>query len=294
MKRETTQTAITAGLALHNYNDTYSVFPPLGLFRTDVVSDSWSAHARILPFFEQANLQDLIDWNVSYVEGGTIPALAVVTRTRVPVYLCRSDPNDRARPDGAITHYPVTYGFVAGTWFVWDPVSRQAGDGTFVPNRTHGPQNLSDGLSNTIGVSEVKAFQAYLRDGGSPAGLNQPAPADPSAISGFGGSFKQDSGHTEWVDARVHQTGVTMTFGPNTLVPYSTGGVAYDVDFNSSREGKTTTGATYAAVTSRSYHTGIVNSLLMDGSVRSVGESIDLITWRRLGQRSDGKVIGEY
>jgi len=282
------------GLALHNYNDTYGVFPPLGFFRTDATSDSWSAHARILPFLEQANLQDLIDWNVSYVAGATIPALATVTQTRVPVYLCPSDPNDRPRPDGAITHYPVTYGFVAGTWLVWDPVSRQGGDGSFVPNRTNAPRNFTDGMSNTIGVSEVKAFQAYLRDGGSPAGLGQPIPADPAAIAGFGGSFKQDSGHTEWVDARVHQTGVTMTFGPNTLVPYTSAGEVFDVDFNSSREGKTTTGTTYAAVTSRSYHTGTVNSLLMDGSVRSVGESVDLFTWRLLGQRSDGKVIGEF
>ena len=33
---------------------------------------------------------------------------------------------------------------------------------------------------------------------------------------------------------------------------------------------------TYAAATSRSFHTGIVNSLLMDGSVRSVSENIDI------------------
>ena len=41
----------------------------------------------------------------------------------------------------------------------------------------------------------------------------------------------------EWVDARVHQTGFTTTFPPNTKVPYTNGGVAYDIDFNSSREG---------------------------------------------------------
>ncbi|HEX6985941.1 MAG TPA: DUF1559 domain-containing protein [Planctomycetaceae bacterium] len=276
------------GLALHNYLDTYTVFPPLGFFRTDATSDSWSAHARLLPFIEQANLQNLIDWNRSYALQPN------VTKVRVPIYLCPSDPNDRERPDGALTHYPLCYGFVAGTWFVYDPVSRQAGDGTFVPNRVHDAADVTDGLSNTVGVSEVKAFQAYLRDGGSPAGLNQPAPADPATVVGYGGSFKQDSGHTEWVDARVHQTGVTTTFGPNTFVRYDSGGVTYDVDFNSSREGKTLTGATYAAVTSRSHHTGIVNSLLMDGSVRGISENIDLFTWRYLGQRNDGKVVGEF
>ena len=202
--------------------------------------------------------------------------------------------NDRERVDGQLTHYPVTYGFVAGTWLVYDPNTRRGGEGTFTPQFSRRPGELSDGLSNTIGVSEVKAYTPYLRDGGNPNGPNQAAPVDPGAIAGYGGSFKTDSGHTEWVDGRVHQTGVTMTFGPNTFVPYSSGGVDYDVDFNSSREGATTTNVTYAAVTSRSYHTGIVNSLLMDGSVRGVSSNIDLITWRLLGERADGKVIGEF
>ena len=47
-------------------------------------------------------------------------------------------------------------------------------------------------------------------------------------------------------------------------------------------------------MTSRSYHTGIVNSLLMDGSVRSISENIDLLTWRNLISRNDGKVVGEF
>ncbi|MGC1273881.1 MAG: DUF1559 domain-containing protein [Planctomycetaceae bacterium] len=276
------------GLALHNYNDTYTTFPPLGFFRTDVPSDSWSPHARILPYLEQANLQDLIDWNLTYAGQPN------VTKARVPGYLCPSDPNDRERPDPPIIHYPHTYGFMAGSWFVYDPATRQAGNGTFVPNRVHDPGDIRDGLSNTVGVSEVKAYQAYLRDGGTPSGLNQPIPADAATVVGYGGNFKTDSGHTEWVDARVHQSGVTTTFGPNTFVRHDVGGVTYDVDFNSSREGKTIDQTTYAAVTSRSYHTGTVNSLLMDGSVRGISENIDLFTWRYLGQRDDGQPLGEY
>ncbi len=38
-----------------------------------------------------------------------------------------------------------------------------------------------------------------------------------------------------------------------------------------------------AIVTARSYHTGIVNVLAADGSVRSVSDSIDLATWRAYG-----------
>ena len=115
-----------------------------------------------------------------------------------------------------------------------------------------------------------------------------------SPVSGFGGDFKSNSGHTEWVDARVHQTGFTTTFGPNTIVPHVVGGETFDVDYNSNREGKTTDQVTYAAVTSRSHHAGIVHVLLMDGSSRSVSENINVTIWRNLGSRKDGNVIGEY
>ena len=50
----------------------------------------------------------------------------------------------------------------------------------------------------------------------------------------------------------------------------------------------------YAAVTSRSYHPGIVNVVLMDGSVRSIEETIDLRAWRALGTRAGGEFQAEF
>jgi hypothetical protein len=32
----------------------------------------------------------------------------------------------------------------------------------------------------------------------------------------------------------------------------------------------------------------------MDGSVRTISENIHLQTWRNLGSRNDGKVVGEF
>ena len=53
--------------------------------------------------------------------------------------------------------------------------------------------------------------------------------------------------------------------------------------------------ATYGVMTSRSYHTGpVVNVLLMDGSVRPITSAIDLATWRALGTRNGGEVVGNY
>src|SRR5690606_26534842 len=44
----------------------------------------------------------------------------------------------------------------------------------------------------------------------------------------------------------------------------------------------------------RSRHTGGVNVAMGDGSVRFIGESIDLWTWRALGSRNGGEVVTEF
>jgi prepilin-type processing-associated H-X9-DG protein len=50
-------------------------------------------------------------------------------------------------------------------------------------------------------------------------------------------------------------------------------------------------GPTYAAVTSRSHHPGVVNALFADGSVHSIKNSINFQTWRALGTVGGGEVV---
>ena len=110
-------------------------------------------------------------------------------------------------------------------------------------------------------------------------------------IANFGGEFKVDSGHTEWVDARAHQTGFTTTFPPNQKIPYWTGGKEYDIDFNSMREGRSSTLPTYAVVTSRSYHSGGVNSMRKP-VVEGVGHAIWLRGRGGSRMRAEGDRVG--
>jgi prepilin-type processing-associated H-X9-DG protein len=222
-------------------------------------------------------------------------------RFRIPILLCPSEVKDRERPDGTFpdgspkVHYPLNYAANAGTWMVYNAAVRQSGDGAFAVNRPTPINAITDGTSNTLAMAEVKAWTPYFRNGGNPSSANTPPPSSPATVAGYGGDFKADSGHTEWVDARVHQTGFTTVFSPNTKVLSTTGGATYDIDFNSMREGQTTTAITYAAVTSRSYHTGGVNVLLMDGSVRFVRDSVPVDVWRALGTRAGGEVVpGDY
>ena len=106
------------------------------------------------------------------------------------------------------------------------------------------------------------------------------------SVCSLGGDFKSSSGHTEWIDGRTHQTGITTVFTPNTRVPCKVDGVEYDVDWTNQQEGKSDTVRTYAVVTARSHHPGVVCGLLMDGSVQSFSDTIDLQTWRALSTRN--------
>jgi prepilin-type processing-associated H-X9-DG protein len=178
-----------------------------------------------------------------------------------------------------------------GSWMIFDPSTTQGvgGDGAFAVNRNIRINEIMDGTSQTIAFSEVKAYTPYLRDGGNPAAAATAMPTTTAQVVNYGGTFKSDSGHTEWVDARVHQSGFTASFTPNTKFAYTNGGTEYDIDFNSMREGITSTSITFGTVTSRSYHSGVVNSVFMDGSVKSIPNSIDPIVWRALGTRAGGE-----
>jgi prepilin-type N-terminal cleavage/methylation domain-containing protein/prepilin-type processing-associated H-X9-DG protein len=275
------------GLALHNHESAVGYFPAFA----EYPGTSWSMYARLLPYVEQENLQNLARLDLLYSD----PANANVTPFKVPILSCPSEPNARPKipsnPTGN-THFPPSYAANLGTWLVYNPATGSAGDGPFGGNRYSRFADITDGTSNTVGLAEVKAFQPFLRGSGNPATVPAPMPNNPNDVLAYGGILKE-TGHTEWVDAKVHETGFTACFPPNTKVAYAANGKTYDVDFISSTDsGNPGTPPTYAAVTSRSWHTGGVNVLLMDGSVRFVHSSISRATWRAAATASGGELVG--
>lgn len=276
------------GLALHNYEGAMQSYPVVRY--QSGVSEAWSIQSYLLPYIEQDNLYKIVNFNQQY------KLQPLVTQQRIPIFLCPSEINDRPHPDDGIMMYPSNYVANYGTWFIYNhaTLSGNGGDGAFVHGVVQRVSSFTDGMSNTIGFAEVKAWTPYLRDGGNPSTLGAPPPSQPGDIAGYGGSsFKTDSGHTEWVDAHAQQAGFTTTFPPNTKVPYTSGGVIYDTDWISMREERGVS-PSYAAITSRSYHTSGVNALLMDGSVHFFSNSINISTWRALGTRSVGDMVGNY
>jgi prepilin-type N-terminal cleavage/methylation domain-containing protein len=287
------------GLALHNYLDSHSVFPPSycvvpGV--TTTVGGQWSVFARILPYMDQANLQNLINWNVGY------STQVNVATTRVPSYLCPSEPNDlmRVNPSTGIARdYPSNYKINFGTWKIYDPTNGSGGDGAFFPNSKLQPAHFTDGMTNTLCASEAKAYTPYLRNTTSDPGAIVPTDPDfAAAYTGdgccIGASLQLNTGHTEWADGLCQQSGFTTTFPPNAIIPYTVSGAVYDIDFVSWREGTHATRVQYGAIPARSHHAGIVMALMMDGAVRSFNENIDGDVWQYLGTRAGGEVIGDY
>lgn len=282
------------GVALHNYLDSHKSFPPSGSIRAGTTfsgnNGSWSIHGRLLPYLEGKNVYQQVNLTVAW--DNAINFNTGVPLLRIPIYFCPSDPNDIPRTNsGAPFTRPITYGFNMGTWLIWDPATGQGSDGVFWMNSSTNPASIRDGLSFTLGAAEVKAFTSYFRNTADPGAT---PPTSPAVLTPFaaGAQFKlgpatnDNTGHTEWCDGRVHHEGFTTVFRPNTFVAYThTDGNTYDIDYNSRQEGSHLTQRTYAAVTSRSYHAGIVQSLLMDGSTRSISDKLDLSVWRALGTR---------
>ncbi len=286
-------------LAVHNYESSNGVLPPsMAINPTVTNNSSWSIHGRLLPYIEQANLYGMIDLSKPW---GNFP---VISGFRVPSFACPSDPkSDRARDTGTngIFLLPTCYGFNFGTWLVFDPRTGQGGDGIAFPNSKIRMASITDGTSNTLLASEVHAWTAYTRNGGPPSTA---VPGTKALVAQYADSGVKDriftatrdgSGHTEWANGHSHHSGFTTTLTPNSDVIYTWSGVDFhNMDFASRQEGSSTTSVSYSALNSRSYHTGTVQSALVDGSVRTISENIDLSVWRALGTRDGGEVIGEF
>jgi prepilin-type N-terminal cleavage/methylation domain-containing protein len=278
-------------LATQNYHDVYKRLPPSFMSQPTTPHDSWSIQSRLLPYLEEGNLYKSINFKLSYKDPSQVINGIQINSVQVPEYRCPSEKNATLRVDGSIIWFPINYGANLGTWFIYDPATKKGGDGAFAADGKHGFGGITDGTSHTLCFAEVKTYQPYLREGGNPNAPHAPIPPDAATVAGYGGDFKQDSGHTEWTDARSHQTGVTAVFGPNTRVHHVRDGATYDIDFTSAREGQSATKLTYAAVTARSHHPSVVNAAMMDGAVQSFSDDIALLIWRALVTRSGDEVV---
>ena len=296
-------------LAVHNYIDVATVLPPSACIdsqQTQTTNNrSWGIHGRILPFLDQTVLFDAVDLNTGWDFQDAVDGL------KIPIYACPSDSRSNEARDpgnGKVTLYPTNYGFNFGSWLVFEPATGQGGDGAFYPNASLRLSKFTDGTSNTLLAAEVKAWQPYRRNGGPPV-TSAPASFEEAEAAVASGPHFKHTGHTEWPDGRVHHNGITTVLPPNSFLPCSDfidldssaakNGIfpkIWDCDYNSWQEGKDGINGnpSYAIITSRSHHTGMAQVALMDGSVRTVSNSVESSVWKALGTRSGKEIDLEF
>ena len=287
------------GLALHNYTETVGALPMTLTIQGVAGSVAWTngygAYARIFPYLEQGNLVNMINFDVDMQTPPNTTAAAQL----VGGLACPSEvkPSTRLLSDGS--RYGIaTYGFVEGDWYVW------GGLGGTTPNRSAFGVNqcrrwaeFADGLSNTLFMSEGKAFFTYYRDCPVLSRVNNPnsvppPDADPLQVVPeylAGCALRVEEGRTQWFESGVHHNGLTTAWPPNKRTPGGPNQIYPDVDINSSRE--KLGHPSFAAVTARSYHAGGVNALFGDGSARFVKSTINGYVWRALGTVAGGEVV---
>ena len=298
------------GLAMHNYESSNNVLPPqmvLTFTSTGAVlwKSTWGASSRITPYLEQGVVYN----SINYTNKTSDPSNATAVSTQMKVFLCPSEPNQQAFTStstaGVTTTFGVSnYGWCEGTWYTYggftNPIPTPSAIGSNL-RRTFA--SFTDGLSNTLFGAEVKTYTAAYHDCGT---VPPPGPTGPTAypdvqtvlatiaasptsgcrVAAASGGLS-GGGHTHWCNGNTIYDGLTTALPPNTRSP--AGPLGLDSDLTSIDEDDG--GPTYAAITSRSYHPGVVNAVFGDGSVRAIKNSINYQTWRALGTVGGGEVV---
>ncbi len=282
------------GLALHNYESTFSMFPPsrINLSSPAVFQKTWVTMC--LPYLDQAPMSNLYDSNLNWFAVANDP----VTTTNLTVVVCPSASGRSTIPTSAL--YSAVTGGVrtdTPTWGLSDYGSinavrnglNVAAGGTSWGLREYdgglgrGPNGVrlglfTDGLSNTLLVGE---------DASRPTVYNFRKPAkNPRSGVYFGTDWTGDG--WGWADINngfsLDGTGTNgvpnNTSGSGTVTLAPGGGRCF---INCSNDGEL-----------YSFHTGGVQVLLGDGAVRFISENIDGQTLAALGTRGRGEVVGEF
>lgn len=292
------------GLALHNYAETYTVFPAAVIRGPNCAGspgptrcNGLSFMARLAPYLDQAPLYGLLNFSVEPAWKDTNPnGYAVASATRLPLMICPSDPvrGQVARPDLGPTSYgacvsntdnycadPDWYEGKSGPGLLaYMCTSSGNGTGVVYGNSKVSFAGITDGTSNTMVMSEFTAGWPYVQQDNNFSGcLSGGTPAQ----TGYGTAY--DPVGYSWIYAQGMQSWSYSTLlKPNDPI--------VKLQNNNFCVGSPWVGPARFGATSQ--HVGGVHVALCDGGIRFVSDNINLTVWQNLGNRSDGNVIGEF
>lgn len=267
------------GVALHNYHASFEVFPP---GRNGPFPLVFSGIAYLLPFVEQDNLQKLVDF--------TVPPLPfnpsglrndAAAKTPIKFFQCPSDvvqvPGNLYGP---INYVACTGSGTVGFGWINPPASLPQPDGVFYHLSAIGIRDILDGTSNTAAFSESLLGSGLTSTGAAPTDprrevLEVPGGGDPTpAACAAGAGVWNGQRGAKWINGH---------YGDSLYNHFYTANAAsWDCGNGSHNKGLTA---------ARSNHSGGVNLLKCDGSVRFYSGSINLPVWRALATRAGGEMV---
>lgn len=267
------------GLAIHNYHDTHGAFPlhlhaggnragctwPWGTASKNAVYRfSWSAG--ILPYMDMANLYQQFDFSSGLGDPPNIDANGSnlhTTGATVPTFLCPSDPQgeERCARGSAITNSPGGRDDLGRTNMVGIVDSDQ-----WQCSRTNQGWARMDG--NGIFQNITKTSFRDVTDGLS----------NTIMVGEATGGQRGTNECITWGVMNLADTGNGINGS------FSTPGGKKDWKANPDLNDNGLA----------SFHTGGCHVLLGDGSVRFLNENLSDATFRNLGARNDGNVLGEF
>jgi prepilin-type processing-associated H-X9-DG protein/prepilin-type N-terminal cleavage/methylation domain-containing protein len=238
----------------------------------------YSPHVYLLPYLDQMPLFSVIDVSKEF-PGTCLPAdLPSDWNVAIPVFLC---PSDAGHPG---TNYRCCTG---SRPFARDSERWWGGNGAFADLRGIPVAQFRDGLSHTVVMSEriqsdndITVFsEADYWYAGVPLSLRPIAEDDMLRICGALSSsptqFQRYAGRV-WVTAGYANTLYNHVLAPNAAQP----------DCSADHGGPGMGDATVGAFKASSRHSGGVNVLYGDGSVRFIANDVDLLLWRALATRN--------
>jgi len=293
------------GLGLHNYNDTNGTLPPGGANdrtpwgNAGTGGSNWGSSwlVYILPFVEQDNIYKQWQFNGGSGWGGPSQNnnATVVNNKTIPIYRCPSSPLPVMQNAGyanpvqvplLIPNYVGIAGAVNGLIPNYNDTRTNGGgagistgNGCLYPYSAVSISTVTalDGLSNTMMVSEHGNF---ITDSG---GAKQVWTASgPHAwLMGMAGGSEPPNYNNGGDNRQFNVTSIRYQINQVRGWADNPGGTG--VGFN-----------TGANIPLNSAHSGGVNALLGDGSVRFLRDSITLQILAQLAIRDDGTVPGNF
>ncbi len=290
------------GLGLHNYHSTSDKFP-IGAANnangTPTANASWTsvaAQAMMLNYIEQTQVYNSINfslpaWNGNQNTGPITDPNYTGRNTKVNVYLC---PSDNKTGSNSWNNYLTSKGTTTQGYGT-------TSTGMFAFNVAYGLRDATDGSSNTVAFSESfvgsSGLLQYMGNGITGTGSRQDF--DTKTVGAASIMTDLNACTSAWAAATgvgplTWETGRFWIAGDEAFAMFTTvvPPNSKNWQWSSCRNGCSgcsPDGSSYINV--KSYHSGGVNCLMSDGSVRFVKDSIAMNIWWAIGTRANGEVV---